>query len=125
MHAALVGQPMCLSVSVIKTPLWSLSSPHWQLHSHTALMNGWRERAKKQREKESERCERKIEATEGCVKRKTYELRSIQDKNNPRARKREKNIVLFSSDLSPSICVCMVLKLRGRMREGGSCFQCR
>lgn len=80
---ALVGQPMCLCVSVIKTPLWSLSSPHWQLHSHTALMNGWRERAKKQREKESTRCERKIEATEGCVKRKTYELTSIQDKNNP------------------------------------------
>lgn len=117
---------MCLCVSVIKTPLWSLSSPHWQLHSHTALMNGWRERAKKQREKESTRCERKIEATEGCVKRKTYELTSIQDKNNPRARKREKYCAFFIRPFSIhlcmhvclSVCVCMVLKLRGRMREG-------
>lgn len=41
------------------------------------------------------------------MKRKTYELTSIQDKNNPRARKREENIVRFSADLSPSICVCM------------------
>lgn len=89
-------------------------------------MNGWRERAKKQREKESTRCERKIEATEGCVKRKTYELTSIQDKITQEPGRERKILCFFHQTfLHPFvyacvfICVCLHGIKAQREDEGG------